>query len=216
MDLFPRLKQAITDRRFKWFVLGVIFFVSLDLATKYWAEKVLIKEYAPGTVLEEGEYLQRLFPDKKIYVLSDVKVMAPYWLFSYVRNLDIGFSLLRFTDRWFSQKGKVLFVRLLQLSAIAIMCCYFLYHRYEYFIPFTLIIGGGFGNVIDRFYRGYVVDFIRWEWPGSPFDIFKPWPVFNLADSFVSVGGVTLLLIILWEGARKKNDSGSGSDRAVD
>jgi signal peptidase II len=56
-----------------------------------------------------------------------------------------------------------------------------------------LIIGGALGNVIDRllrgegWLRGSVVDFIDVQW----------WPIFNVADIAVTVGGVLLLLTSL-------------------
>jgi signal peptidase II len=43
---------------------------------------------------------------------------------------------------------------------------------------FVLVVGGALGNVLDRFARGYVVDFIR----------VPRWPVFNVADVAISVG----------------------------
>jgi len=54
----------------------------------------------------------------------------------------------------------------------------------------TLIIVGGIGNLIDRVFRGYVVDFIY----------FKPinFPIFNLADSCVTCGAIALAIIILF------------------
>jgi signal peptidase II len=45
-----------------------------------------------------------------------------------------------------------------------------------------LILGGAVGNIVDRLRLGYVIDFIQVGW----------WPVFNLADSAISVG-VTML-----------------------
>jgi signal peptidase II len=52
------------------------------------------------------------------------------------------------------------------------------------------VLGGGLGNLIDRFTRGYVIDFISiWKWP-----------VFNLADVFVTIG---VLLIVLFYGKIK-------------
>lgn len=45
------------------------------------------------------------------------------------------------------------------------------------------IIGGGVSNILDRIQHLYVVDFIDLGW----------WPVFNLADVFVTVGTVLLL-----------------------
>ncbi len=44
------------------------------------------------------------------------------------------------------------------------------------------ILGGAIGNMIDRFRLGYVIDFID----------FRIWPVFNFADSFITIGAVIL------------------------
>jgi len=56
----------------------------------------------------------------------------------------------------------------------------------------ALVLGGAIGNVIDRIWYGYVVDFI---------DIYYQqwhWPAFNIADSAISVGAVMLLIDALW------------------
>ncbi|MEI7772949.1 MAG: signal peptidase II [Chloroflexales bacterium] len=50
-----------------------------------------------------------------------------------------------------------------------------------------LIMGGAFGNLIDRVRMGYVVDFIQVGW----------FPVFNLADSAITVGAALLMLQFL-------------------
>jgi signal peptidase II len=45
-----------------------------------------------------------------------------------------------------------------------------------------LILSGAVGNLIDRLFLGYVVDFLD----------FRVWPVFNVADSAITVGAVLL------------------------
>ena len=52
----------------------------------------------------------------------------------------------------------------------------------------AMIIGGALGNVIDRLIHGHVVDFLLFYW--------KDWyyPAFNVADSFICVGAVLLVL----------------------
>ena len=55
-------------------------------------------------------------------------------------------------------------------------------------VALTLILGGAIGNVIDRVIFGHVIDFLdvyyqQWHWP-----------IFNIADSAISIGVVVLLI----------------------
>lgn len=52
----------------------------------------------------------------------------------------------------------------------------------------SLILGGAIGNVIDRLWHGYVVDFLDFHWKTMHF------PAFNVADAAISVGAVCLIL----------------------
>ena len=54
---------------------------------------------------------------------------------------------------------------------------------------FSFILGGAVGNMIDRALYGKVVDFIDCDFPDI---IMERWPIFNIADSFVTVGMVFL------------------------
>ena len=54
-------------------------------------------------------------------------------------------------------------------------------------IAFGAIVGGAIGNIIDRIHYHFVVDFIDLRW----------WPVFNIADSCISIGVITLVLVSL-------------------
>ena len=49
------------------------------------------------------------------------------------------------------------------------------------------IIGGAFGNIIDRLVNGHVADFLDVHWYGYH------WPAFNLADSCITIGVLILL-----------------------
>ena len=62
----------------------------------------------------------------------------------------------------------------------------------------ALIVGGAVGNVIDRVFRGYVVDFISIHWDRWFF------PAFNVADAAITVGAAILLIDTFYEGRRKK------------
>ena len=55
-------------------------------------------------------------------------------------------------------------------------------------VSLCLILGGALGNLIDRIYLGYVIDYIQ-VWLGS-----YPWPAFNIADAAIFVGATILIL----------------------
>jgi signal peptidase II len=70
-----------------------------------------------------------------------------------------------------------------------------------------LIVGGAIGNLLDRlfrdpgWFRGAVVDFIDVQW----------WPIFNVADIAVTVGGALLLLTSLQDRGPEGEPEGEGS-----
>jgi len=67
---------------------------------------------------------------------------------------------------------------------------------------FSFILGGAIGNLIDRALYGKVVDFIDCDFPDF---IMERWPIFNIADSFVTVGMVFLAVQYLFF-EQKKSD----------
>jgi signal peptidase II len=54
------------------------------------------------------------------------------------------------------------------------------------------ILGGALGNLCDRIWHGYVVDFI--DLSVGPWH----WYTFNIADSFITVGAIVLMIILLF------------------
>jgi signal peptidase II len=68
---------------------------------------------------------------------------------------------------------------------------------------YALIAGGAIGNVVDRMFRedkwmnGRVVDFIDFQW----------FPVFNIADSSISVGAVALVCGLWMQSLNEKKEA---------
>lgn len=58
-----------------------------------------------------------------------------------------------------------------------------------YKISLGLILAGGLGNLIDRLFLGFVIDFLD----------FRIWPVFNIADSAITIGAILLGWSILFK-----------------
>jgi len=67
----------------------------------------------------------------------------------------------------------------------------------------SLILGGSLGNMLDRFFIGYVTDFIA---IGS-------WPPFNIADSAVVCGSLLLGLLLILRYLSKEDDKETETDR---
>jgi signal peptidase II len=81
----------------------------------------------------------------------------------------------------------LLILRLLVIAALLVYLFYFNQRRASQ-IPLVLIVSGAAGNIVDNFLYGLVVDFFHFNLWGYHF------PIFNLADSFITIG-VCLLLI---------------------
>ncbi|HZC04766.1 MAG TPA: signal peptidase II [Ktedonobacterales bacterium] len=102
----------------------------------------------------------------------------------YVQNTGVAFSLFA------GQNVKFLLIAL----AFGLIC--FLYWHYRNTAPlwlrlgFALVLGGAVGNLLDRFTRSFVVDFIHFQLGAFNF------AVFNVADSAITVGVILIALCI--------------------
>jgi len=70
------------------------------------------------------------------------------------------------------------------------------------------ILGGAVGNTYDRIVYGYVVDFIDVNLPDF---LMERWPVFNIADSAVSVGVVLLVLLMIFVKDHHQEEDGESA-----
>ena len=85
---------------------------------------------------------------------------------------------------------------LVAMSAILIVLFFTCFHREEdrslfNAVAYGLVLGGALSNLFDRVTLGYVVDYLD----------FRVWPVFNLADSALTIGAV----LLSWELLFNKN-----------
>ena len=120
-----------------------------------------------------------------IPLYADIPFIPGIIQLTYVRNTGAAFSMLQ-GQRW-------LFVVVFVILTVLIVLEYF-----KSPMPFTkferwciaAVYGGGLGNVIDRVFRGYVVDMLETK--------FMDFPVFNVADCFITCGCILLLVHIIF------------------
>ena len=97
--------------------------------------------------------------------------------FTHAQNTGTAFSL-------FQNQTDILTI----VSFIAIVLIIFIYLSIEkpsnyIYLSYGLLFGGAFGNLIDRIRLGYVTDF---------FDV-GLWPIFNIADSAITIGIILMI-----------------------
>jgi len=137
----------------------------------------------------------------KIYIASvmklgqSIEVIDGFFYITFVRNTGAAWSLFSaLSMRW-------VFV----IMAIAVCVVIYRYLMRNSCRPLTkaslvMIMGGSIGNMLDRAVTGSVVDFLHFFIFGYDF------PVFNIADCFLSVGTALLVVAIMVEKEPKKKD----------
>ncbi len=141
------------------------------------------------------DQITKLLIIKNIPYHSFIK-LNDYFSIVNVGNTGVAFSMF--------QNNNIFFIVLVSLVLIYVI--FFLVKNNKDFTKlqinsFLLIISGGIGNLIDRIFRGAVVDFIDIGYK----NVYR-WPAFNIADSCVCVG-VTLIIISILFFSKKKNNN---------
>ena len=167
------------------FAVGVVF---LDQWTKYWtvqnispwfcADMEACKEHITALVenhlLPSGVSLPQSLPGIK-------------GVFSLIQVHNPGAA-------WSSFPGQIwLFALIFAVFTAAIIWVYckkaLPFSKFEWFC-IAAIYGGGLGNMIDRLRLGYVIDMIETQ--------FINFPVFNVADSFITCGCIALMVSLIF------------------
>ena len=117
-----------------------------------------------------------------MHLSQSIPVVKNIFHITYIQNLGAGFGILQ-------QQ------RLFLILVSAAVACIILFYSKKIGkkdrllqVIAGIVLGGTVGNLIDRIIYGYVIDFLD----------FRIWPVFNIADSAVTIG-VILLIVYYWK-----------------
>lgn len=123
----------------------------------------------------------------KLISLNNIDIISGIFSLSYVENRGAAFGIFK--------NNKLILV--VFTSIVTFLMLYYLFknkNMNKYIkISIILIIGGALGNLIDRIFLGYVVDFLHLYIEGI-FDF----PVFNFADISIVFGTIILSFNLLF------------------
>jgi signal peptidase II len=129
-----------------------------------------------------------------MYLGQSIKVINPFFSLTYVKNPNAAFGI---------SVGPPVLMMILTSIATVLLIVYFFRLREKgvlIYLGLAMIIGGAIGNFIDRIRMKQVIDFIE-----IGVKKFK-WPVFNIADSFVTIGIIAILWVWFFVKNKKENE----------
>jgi len=124
--------------------------------------------------------LSKLFVSDLLVYGESLPIIRNVLHMTMVHNTGIAFG-------FFKDQG-ITFI-IIPIVAVVLLVFNIYYYRQNnealsrtYIVAFSLILGGAIGNLIDRIVYGHVIDFID----------FRVWPVFNIADSAITIGAILI------------------------
>jgi signal peptidase II len=142
-----------------------------------------------GLIVIILDQLSKYIIRKTIVIEEHIILVNNFLSFTHIYNTGAAFSILN------NQNMLLLITGLIIMGFII----YYIKNAEDNFIiPLSFIFGGAFSNLIDRIIFKGVLDFIN----------FYFWPIFNIADSFITIGIIILIyLIIIEEYFNKTNNN---------
>jgi signal peptidase II len=130
------------------------------------------------------DYLSKRYVSMHMTPGESLRVIPHVFHVTYVRNAGAAFGLLQHQTPFFI------------LVSLAVVGLIIAYGRTAargdpwLGVALGLLLGGALGNLLDRLLYGTVVDFLD----------FRVWPVFNVADAAITVGGAVFAVLLLTRG----------------
>ncbi len=118
---------------------------------------------------------------------ESIQIIKNFLSITYVQNIGAAFSIL---------SGNILLLSSISIIALILIYLFLIknkdLNKIQIYL-YSLLIGGIIGNLIDRIFRKYVVDYIDFNLFGYNF------PVFNFADMCIVISAIILLILNIKE-----------------
>lgn len=149
-----------------------------------------------------GDQLSKYFIEQNLTLGQSVPVLDKILNFTYIKNEGAVFGIMQ-DMRWL----------LISFTAIILVICIGILIKKAFkakimYWAMTLVLAGGVGNLIDRIFRGYVVDFIDVQ--------FMDFYIFNIADCCVVVGVIMIFIYFIYDTIRDYRDGKKASVEEID
>jgi signal peptidase II len=124
------------------------------------------------------------------FQLGESRPITSWFCLTFVQNTGTAFGL-------FQGNNKALLILAFLILAILLYGARGLSERGGFWgsLGVALVLGGAVGNVMDRIHFGQVIDFLD----------FRIWPVFNVADSAITIGTISLMIGLMLQDRPKES-----------
>ncbi len=133
------------------------------------------------------DQISKRFVCTNLKPVGSIPIIEGVLNFTYVENTGAAFGMLS------DNRAVFMVISVLVIIVLSIVIVKFQGQSKLFDVCLGLIVGGGVGNMVDRAFLGYVVDFIDF----CAFDFWK-W-VFNVADSAVVVGCILAIIFVAFD-----------------
>jgi signal peptidase II len=155
------------------------------------------------------DQLSKGYVTSHFHLGQSIPVLGNFFKITYIQNPGGVFGTKIGSGNFYT------FISIVVIIVTLIIYIWMQKERSLFKISLSLCLGGAVGNLIDRFRFGEVIDFLDFDFFNINLPPFKlpflrfngfysdRWPVFNLADSAVTVGLIILIYHFSFQGAKK-------------
>jgi signal peptidase II len=150
------------------------------------ARSILLNVYflLTGVTVLVVDQITKYFISIKVAEGSSIEIIPRFLYFMNIKNTGAAFGM-------FQSYTRILTIISLVAIFLIIILKVMLNLEYVFYnISLGFILGGALGNLVDRYFIGEVTDWISFTFFG---------PIFNIADSFIVIGFILIIILILRE-----------------